>query len=115
MKKLSLIVICAAALLSFVTARAQQRSTAKNIVIFLMDGYRWRDLYQGADSDLLFTHKYNHIDSAWNVGKYWSPDQDVRRRKLMPFVWETIAKNGELLGNRTYGNNVNVQNKYRFS
>ena len=33
----------------------------------------------------------------------------------MPFVWETIAQNGELLGNSTYGNNVNVQNRYWFS
>ncbi|HEX3934495.1 MAG TPA: hypothetical protein VHW43_07425, partial [Puia sp.] len=29
--------------------------------------------------------------------------------------WETIARNGELLGNRDYGNNANVENKYWFS
>jgi hypothetical protein len=115
MKKLSIVIICTLTLLSGRVAQAQQKATAKNIVIFLMDGYRWRDLYQGADSSLLFIRKYNHIDSAGTVAKYWSADQDERRRKLMPFVWETIARNGELLGNRDYGNNVNVQNKYWFS
>ena len=33
----------------------------------------------------------------------------------MPFVWEAIAANGQLLGNQNYGNLVHVQNKYWFS
>jgi hypothetical protein len=33
----------------------------------------------------------------------------------MPFVWDTIARIGQLYGNRNYGNYVNVENKYWFS
>jgi len=33
----------------------------------------------------------------------------------MPFVWGTIAKQGQLYGNRDLGNLVNVRNKYWFS
>jgi hypothetical protein len=88
---------------------------AKNLVIFVMDGYRWRELYQGADSSLIFNRRYNHTDSAWTVDKYWAATPEERRHKLMPFTWETIAHDGELLGNRNYGNNVNVINKYWFS
>jgi hypothetical protein len=94
---------------------AQQSAPARNMVIFLMDGYRWRELFQGADSGLLFNNKYNHDDSAWTVTKYWGSSPEERRRKLMPFVWGTIAKQGLLLGNRNLGSLVNVQNKYWFS
>lgn len=96
-------------------ASAQQLPHAKNLVIFVMDGYRWRELFQGADSTILFDRRYNHIDSAWTIEKYWTENLEDRRRKLMPFTWEVIARNGLLLGNRRYGNDVNVINKYWFS
>jgi hypothetical protein len=80
-----------------------------------MDGYRWQELFQGADSGVLFNKQYNHNDSAWTVTKYWDTNLQERRHKLMPFVWETIARQGQIFGNRQYGNFVNVQNKYWFS
>lgn len=82
---------------------AQQPARAKNLVVFLMDGYRWRELFQGADSGILFDRRFNHVDSAYTVAKYWAPDRDQRRRKLMPFVWETMAAKGQLWGNRELG------------
>ena len=96
-------------------AHAQQPAPAQNMVIFLMDGYRWRELYHGADSSIIFDHTYNHTDSAWTVTKYWGNSPEERRKKLMPFVWETIASHGQLYGDRDFGNLVNVQNKYWFS
>ena len=104
-------------LLAFASlAHAQQQpAPARNLVIFLMDGYRWRELFEGADSAILFNKKYNHVDSAWTVTKYWASSLEERRHKLMPFTWETIATKGQLLGNRNRGNFVNVQNKYWFS
>jgi hypothetical protein len=107
-------ILLAVTLLVFIGVHAQQ-APSKNLVIFLMDGYRWQELYQGADSSILFHKQYNHNDSAWTVTKYWDKDQQERRHKLMPFVWETIARQGLLLGNRQYGNFVNVANKYWFS
>jgi len=94
---------------------AQQPARAKNLVVFLMDGYRWRELFQGADPGILFDRRFNHVDSAYTVAKYWAPDRDQRRRKLMPFVWETMAAKGQLWGNRELGSTVNVRNKYWFS
>ncbi|MES1160158.1 MAG: phosphoglyceromutase [Bacteroidota bacterium] len=107
-------ILLALALLLSIGVHAQQ-VPSRNLVIFLMDGYRWQELYQGADSSILFDKQYNHNDSAWTVAKYWDKDQQERRHKLMPFVWETIARQGQLLGNRQYGNFVNVENKYWFS
>jgi hypothetical protein len=94
---------------------AQQPAAAKNLVIVLMDGYRWQELFHGADSTIIFNNRYNHTDSAWTVTKYWDNSLEERRHKLMPFVWETIAANGQLYGDRDFGNLANVQNKYWFS
>ena len=94
---------------------AQQPARVQNLVIFLMDGYRWRELFKGADSGVLFDHRYNHIDSAWTVKKYWDVDAARRRSRLMPFVWGTMAGQGQLWGNRELGSLVNVRNNYWFS
>ncbi len=93
---------------------AQQNKT-KNVIVISMDGYRWKELFQGADSALLFGKKYTSQDSLWRVQKYWAADTKARREKLMPFVWQQIANKGQLYGNRDLGNNVNVKNKYWFS
>ncbi|MDP4284934.1 MAG: alkaline phosphatase family protein [Bacteroidota bacterium] len=93
---------------------AQQHKTKKEIIV-LMDGYRWQELFRGADSALLFSKKYNSQDSTWRVQKYWAADEKTRREKLMPFVWNHIVKEGQIYGNRDLGNFVNVKNKYWFS
>jgi hypothetical protein len=114
MKRLPLFLFILAILFTQSTlVRAQ--APARNMVIFLMDGYRWKELFEGADSSLLFNKHYNRVDSAWTVTKYWDRDLQQRRSKLMPFVWETLARQGQLLGNRNFGNLVNVRNKYWFS
>ena len=94
---------------------AQEKNPTGNLIIFVMDGYRWQELFEGADSAILFNHRFNHTDSAWTVTKYWDSNMQTRRRKLMPFVWSTIANEGQIHGNRNYGSLVNVKNTYWFS
>jgi len=87
----------------------------KNVIAISMDGYRWKELFGGADSSLLFDKRFISQDSSWVMQKYWAADATTRREKLMPFVWSEIAKNGQIYGNRNLGNFVNVKNKYWFS
>lgn len=87
----------------------------KNIIIVTVDGYRWEELFHGADSSLLFGKRFTSQDSSWRVSKYWADNPNQRREKLMPFFWNTIAKKGQLYGNRDLGNLVNVSNPYWFS
>ena len=91
-----------------------QQGKTKNVILVSLDGYRWRELFLGADSSLLFNKKYTK-DSAWTVQKYWAGTTKERREKLMPFTWSHIAKNGQLYGNRTLGNKVDLKNTYWFS
>ena len=80
-----------------------QKSKVENIILISVDGLRWQEVFQGADS-LLVKDK-----------KYWANTTDKRRKKLMPFFWETIASKGQLYGNRNFGNKVNLKNEYWFS
>ena len=101
-------------LLTCLSAVAQQRKT-ENLVIVTLDGYRWKELFTGADSQLIRTKKYIAGDSAALIERYWAATSQERRKLVMPFFWNTIASEGQLYGNRTIGNNVNVKNRYWFS
>jgi len=101
-------------LLSFVcmiTSFAQQG----NVIIITMDGMRWQEIFNGADTSLLNSKKFTSQDSLTLVKKYVRTDATERRKTLMPFLWNTISKDGQIHGNRKYDNFVNVRNRYWFS
>lgn len=86
-----------------------------NLILISIDGFRWQEVFNGADSALLFGRKFVKQDSARMMEKYWSPDLATRRAKLMPFFWSTLSKSGQIYGNRIHDNLVDVKNKYWFS
>lgn len=102
-------------MLSYVSVWGQARHKTQNVVLILIDGYRWQELFKGADHDLLMSKKYNSGDSSIRLKKYWDDDLAERRKKLMPFTWNYIAAHGQIYGNRDLGNKVNVSNPYWFS
>jgi hypothetical protein len=84
------------------------------LFIITLDGFRWEELFTGADSSLVSDPQIN-TDTSLAKALYWSDDETQRREELMPFFWSVIAKQGELFGNRKYHNNVNVANPYALS
>ena len=93
---------------------AQPHQSAPNIFIITTDGFRWNEIFTGADSLLINNPAYVN-DTALLKQMYWDNDVNERRKMLMPFVWKTIQKKGSLYGNRNYNNKVSVANTYRFS
>ncbi len=93
---------------------AAQSHKTQNIVMVAMDGMRWQEIFGGVDSSLmndgLYTKERGDMRKA-----YWANDKQQRRRKLMPFFWDTIARYGQLYGNRELGNYVDVANPYKFT
>lgn len=87
---------------------------AGNLFIITVDGFRWQELFAGADENLVSDAKYTP-DTATLKMLYWDTAAEERRKKLMPFFWTVIAGKGQLYGNRTYENKVNTANLYRFS
>lgn len=92
---------------------SQSRQT-QNLIVIVLDGMRWQEVFNGADSALInnpsFTKSKNKVQK-----KYWDNDFRVRREKLFPFLWKTVAANGQILGNRYLQNNVNVTNPYQYT
>jgi hypothetical protein len=74
-----------------------------------------RKLFKGMDSAIANNSKFNQGDSSYIFEKYWSNDENERRKKLMPFLWNTISNHGQIYGNRTVGNKVNNANPHWFS
>src|SRR3982750_296802 len=84
------------------------------LFIITLDGFRWEEVFKGADSSLLSDPNYN-TDTSISKAMYWDEDASVRRKRLMPFFWSVIDRQGKLFGNRAFGNKVNVANPYALS
>jgi hypothetical protein len=85
-----------------------------NIFIVTLDGYRWQEIFTGADERLISNPDYTP-DTALMKAMFWSEDEKVRRQKLMPFLWNVLSQRGQLYGNRKLGNCVNTSNIYNVS
>ena len=94
---------------------AQSKITkTEHVVLVTLDGLRWQELFRGADS-LLVDDTGMVASSGSLLDEFWHEDPNVRREKLFPFVWGTLAKQGQIYGNRSFGARVNTQNKLWFS
>lgn len=87
---------------------------AENLFIITIDGFRWQELFTGADESLLADTTCTP-DPAMMKMMYWDEKPEERRKKLLPFFWNIIGSQGCLYGNRNYNNKVNTANLFRFS
>lgn len=110
------IIVAALCVFTFLGAEAQQKKAIKNpkIVLITLDGFRWQELFTGADSELIANKKYVEDTTALKE-KFWRNTPVERRAALMPFFWNEAIKMGQLHGNRHQGSNVNLTNKMWFS
>ena len=95
-------------------ASAQEIPQTENIFIITTDGFRWQEVFTGADS-LLINNSQFVEDTSITKQLYWNDDATARRRMLMPFFWNVIAQRGQLYGNRIFGNKSNAANLYKIS
>jgi hypothetical protein len=102
-------------ILFILVAQAGLAQRSQNIIIITLDGFRWQEMFRGMDSAIANNSKFHQGDSNYLFKKYWSKDEQERRKKLMPFVWNTIGKNGQLYGNRGFDNKVDNANPFWFS
>ena len=93
---------------------AAAQDTAQNVFIITIDGVRWQEIFKGADAALLRNPNFVK-DSDLMLQQYWHRDAAESRRRLLPFFWSVIEQQGQLLGNRSLNNKVNVANLYKIS
>jgi membrane-anchored protein YejM (alkaline phosphatase superfamily) len=93
---------------------AQKQTKTENIFLITVDGLRWQEVFKGADS--LFIDDTGMVENTDELmAEYWDSDPIIRRKRLMPFFWEKLSAEGQLYGNRVYGNLVDNSNTMLFS
>ncbi|MBI1226047.1 MAG: phosphoglyceromutase [Bacteroidetes bacterium] len=86
----------------------------ENLIIVTYDGLRWQEVFTGVDSTLMNSKDYNQ-HKAQMEKEFWAETPEQRREKLFPFFWKTVAKQGQMHGNRNLGSFVNNANPHWFS
>ena len=109
MKRISLLFIFMLPLLAMAKGGNDSR-----LVIITIDGLRWQEVFMGADQ-VLMTDPKQVRDTAELRKTNWRDTEEARREVLMPFVWNTIAKQGVIIGNRNKNSMMQVANKTNIS
>jgi hypothetical protein len=92
----------------------------ENVIVVMLDGLRWQEVFNGADAELIKTLGPEALgvpkERAANAQKlYWRESATERRQVLMPFLWSTVANQGQIFGNRALGSDSHVTNGLNFS
>ena len=97
------------------TPKRRRSYTTRYLFLVTTDGFRWQELFAGADSALLFAPASRTLDTSDVAALFWASTPEARRTALLPFLWSTIAGEGQLYGNRRYNNKMDVANWWAFS
>ncbi len=112
--------LACSALVAQAGAQAPVAHKTENVIVVMMDGLRWQEVFRGADPELIKTLGPEALGdpkerAALAQKRYWRDTTEERRAALMPFLWSTVATQGELFGNRDLGSDSHVANPLHFS
>jgi hypothetical protein len=102
--------------LALLLSTAAFAAKTQHVVLIVSDGLRWQEVFTGAEADLL----NDKAGGSWLSEKelrqrYWRASAAERRSALFPFLWGTVAKQGQIFGNQTVGSVAHVTNGKAFS
>src|SRR5438270_708740 len=97
------------AIVTFTTVALAQGGNMKSsadarVVLVMTDGLRWQEVFRGADESLLVPARYyegRSVDALKE--RYLGATPEIRREKLMPFLWSTLVPQGQIYGDRDAG------------
>ena len=106
----------AAALALIMAAPAHAVGKTRNVVLIVSDGLRWQEVFSGAEEDLLNDKAGGSwLPEADLRKRYWRESAAERRAALFPFLWGTVAKQGQIFGNQNLKSVARVSNGKAFS
>jgi arylsulfatase A-like enzyme len=88
---------------------------ADNLVFVTWDGFRWQELFAGAEEALLSKDMGGVQDVPALRLLFWRELPEQRRQTLLPFFWNTIARQGQVFGDPAHGATSRVTNGKKFS
>ncbi|HMB64962.1 MAG TPA: alkaline phosphatase family protein [Eudoraea sp.] len=100
--------------LAFFNRGNAQEGEAPKVILISLDGFRWQELFTGADPALVANNTYVS-DTAQLKSHFWRENPTARREALMPFLWREAIKTGQFHGNRMLGSKVDLTNTLWFS
>jgi hypothetical protein len=94
---------------------SQAQPRTRNVVLIVTDGLRWQEVFTGAERALISSKAGGVRDTAALRRDFWRETPEERRATLLPFLWGTVAREGQIFGNRTRGSDAHITNERRFS
>lgn len=96
-------------------ARGAGASEPKNVILVTIDGFRWQELFGGAQEKYIDPRAGGVRDVAGVRARFWRDTPEARREALMPFFWGVIAKRGQVFGDATRNSHAMLTNGLKFS
>src|SRR5580700_9229219 len=96
-------------------AIAQEKPRTENVIVVTLDGFRFQEFFGGADETLLNKQFGGVKDIEGLKQRYWRKTAEERRSALLPFFWGTIAKDGQIFGDRSRKATTRLTNGLKFS
>ena len=85
----------------------------RNVVLVTIDGLRWQEFFGGADQSYFKRNARGEIEAA--AAAYDAPTPEARRAILMPFMWNVVARQGQVFGDPSRDSTARVTNGLWFS
>src|SRR5262245_36433276 len=109
-----LVLACGCGTVAMGNEPALQPAT-RNVIFVTADGLRWQEIFRGADPALVNKPDGGVDDVPALKREFWRDDAGRRREALLPFLWLTIARQGQIFGNRDKMSPARVTNGLNFS
>jgi len=94
---------------------AEPARKTENVLVVTLDGFRWQELFDGADVSFVDAKQGGVKDVPGLKTRYLRETTDARREALMPFFWGTVAKKGQVFGNPAKKAAAKLTNGLKFS
>ena len=107
--------ICAALCGASTVSAANQSLKTRNVFLIVTDGFRWQEVFSGAEESLMDKTNGGVRDVKALRKQFWRETPEARREALLPFFWGEISRHGQLFGNQPKGSVARVTNDKRFS
>ncbi|GLX76783.1 hypothetical protein tinsulaeT_01230 [Thalassotalea insulae] len=105
-KTIITLLLCAAALPSIANER--------NLILVTIDGLRWQEVFNGKQQALIEDKILTkHVTPL--IQTLTKQNSEQAKHTLMPFIWDTVAQQGTLIGDRNKGSKMSVSNNWHFS
>ncbi len=87
-----------------------QSKNADHVIVVTLDGMRWQEVFSGLSSALVNEADGGVRNAEAIDRRFGGTTAEERRRRLMPFLWSVVARDGQIFGDPSAGSEARVTN-----